>query len=178
MKLKPDIEEKLKLDELLSKDEFEDKNPDWENFFSDSPDVYKKLEEFSSMQMDGSDVFMGAFSMLKRFGFFEQLSNWFLPFYQEHPEIQKATSGVDDKFDWKGFFEGIEKAPVMCNSDKYSFCFNIGFMPDMQKSMMLDLFSMELKQMSELSEDEKKTQCNKRKQNYFHTIYSGSLSLF
>lgn len=156
MKLKPDIEEKLKLDELLSKDEFEDKNPDWENFFSDSPDVYKKLEEFSSMQMDGSDVFMGAFSMLKRFGFFEQLSNWFLPFYQEHPEIQKATSGVDDKFDWKGFFEGIEKAPVMCNSDKYSFCFNIGFMPDMQKSMMLDLFSMELKQMSELSEDEKK----------------------
>jgi tetratricopeptide (TPR) repeat protein len=160
MKLKPDIDEKLNLDELLSQDEFEDKNPDWENFFSDSPDVYKKLEEFSMMQMDGSDVFMGAFSMLKRFGFFDQLQNWFLPFYPHHPEIKKAIKGVDENFDWNTFFEGIDKAPVMCNSDKYSFCFNIGFMPDMQKTMMLELFGMELKQMSELADDEGKHDSN------------------
>ncbi len=156
MKYKPDIEDKLNLDELLSKDEFEDKNPDWENFFGDSPEVYKKLEEFSNMQMDGSDVFMGAFSMLKRFGFFERFPNWFLPFYKEHPDIQKSVEGVDINFDWNNFFEGIESAPVMCNSDKYSFCFNIGFMPDMQKSMMLELFNMELQQMQELAEDDQK----------------------
>lgn len=156
IKMKPDLEEKLRLDDLLSKDESEDKNPDWQNFFGESSDVYKKLEEFSMMQMDGSDVFMGAFSMLKRFGFFDKLNNWFLPFYKEHPEVIKSTSDVDDKFDWNSFFEGIEQAPVMCNSDKYSFCFNIGFMPDMQKSMMLELFSAELKQMKEVSDDENK----------------------
>ncbi len=160
MKYKPDIEEKLNLDDLISKDEFEDKNPDWENFFGDSPEVYKKLEEFSNMQMDGSDVFMGAFSMLKRFGFFECFPNWFLPFYKDHPEIQKSVEGVDINFDWKNFFEGIESAPVMCNSDKYSFCFNIGFMPDMQKSMMLELFNMELQQMQELAEDDQKHDAN------------------
>lgn len=156
MKMKPDIEEKLRLEDLLNKDEFEDKNPDWENFFGESSEVYKKMEEFSMMQMDGSDVFMGAFSMLKRFGFFDKLSNWFLPFFKEHPEVSKSISDVDKKFDWNTFFEGIEQAPVMCNSDKYSFCFNIGFMPDMQKSMMLEMFSMELKQMKELAEDENK----------------------
>lgn len=156
MKMKPDIEEKLKLDDLLSADEMEDKNPDWEDFFSESPGVYQKLEEFSNMQMDGSDVFMGAFSMLKRFGFFDQFSNWFLPFYKEHPEVRKSVSNVDTSFDWNTFFEGIEKAPVLCNSDKYSFCFNIGFMPDMQKSMMLEMFSMELQQMSEVAKDENK----------------------
>jgi tetratricopeptide (TPR) repeat protein len=167
MKLRPDIEEKLKLDELLDKDNMEDKNPDWQEFFSDTPDVYKKLEEFSMMQMDGSDVFMGAFSMLKRFGFFEKLTNWFLPFYKEHPEIQKSIKGVEDNFDWDGFFEGIEQAPVMCNSDKYSFSFNIGFMPDMQKSMMLDMFSAELQQMKEVTMEESKHNSKAQDKIYF-----------
>lgn len=167
MKMKPDIEEKLRLEDLLSKDDSEDKNPDWENFFGESSDVYKKMEEFSMMQMDGSDVFMGAFSMLKRFGFFDQLSNWFLPFYKEHPEIRKSISNVDGKFDWNTFFEGIEQAPVMCNSDKYSFCFNIGFMPDMQKTMMLELFSMELKQMKEVAEDDNKHDANSQNRVIF-----------
>lgn len=156
MKVKPGIEDRLRLDEMLGKDDIEGRNPDWENFFANSPEVFKKLEEFSSMQMDGSDVFMGAFSMLKRFGFFEKTSNWFLPFYKDHPEIRKSLSGADEKYDWKSFFEGVENAPLMCNSDKYSFCFNLGFMPAMQKSMMLDMFSSELQQMNELSEDQKK----------------------
>lgn len=157
MKLRPEIEEKLRLDELLNKENQEDKNPDWEKFFGDTPEVYKKLEEFSHMQMDGSDVFMGAFSMLKRFGFFDKLSNWFLPFYKEHTEIRKSTSGVaGESFDWKTFFEGIEQAPVMCNSDKYSFAFNLGFMPDMQKTMMLEFFNAELQQMKEVSEVDNK----------------------
>lgn len=167
MKLRPDIEEKLKLDELLDKENMEDKNPDWQEFFSETPDVYEKLEEFSMMQMDGSDVFMGAFSMLKRFGFFEKFTNWFLPFYKEHPEIQKSVSGVEDGFDWNGFFEGIEQAPVMCNSDKYSFCFNIGFMPDMQKSMMLDMFNSELKQMKEVTMEEAKHNSRAQDKIYF-----------
>ncbi|MBN2487209.1 MAG: tetratricopeptide repeat protein [Bacteroidales bacterium] len=152
MKLRPEIEEKLRLDELLSDKTQEDKNPDWEKFFGDTPNVYKKLEEFSNLQMDGSDVFMGAFSMLKRFGFFDKLSNWFLPFYKEHPEIQKSVKGVaKGNFDWGTFFDGIEQAPVLCNSDKYSFAFNLGFMPDMQKTMMLEFFNAELQQMKEVS---------------------------
>jgi len=167
MKMKPDIEEKLKLEDLLSKDDEEDKNPDWQDFFGESSDVYKKLEEFSMMQMDGSDVFMGAFSMLKRFGFFDKLNNWFTPFYKEHPEVSKSITGVDENFDWKTFFEGIEQAPVMCNSDKYSFCFNIGFMPDMQKTMMLEMFSMELKQMKEVAADEQKHDSNSKNRIIF-----------
>lgn len=156
MKLKPEIEEKLKLDELFNKDKTEEKNPDWEQFFGDTPEVYKKLEEFSMMQMDGSDVFMGAFSLLKRFGFFDSMSNWFLPFYKEHSEIEKSVKGVADNFNWNNFFEGIEQAPVMCNSDKYSFCFNLGFMPEMQKSMILEYFNAELGQMKEaFTEDNK-----------------------
>jgi tetratricopeptide (TPR) repeat protein len=157
MKIKPEIEEKLKLNDLLNKENLEeDKNPDWQEFFNETPEVYKKLEEFSMMQMDGSDVFMGAFSLLKRFGFFDKLSNWFLPYYKEHAEIKKSISGVAENFNWDSFFTGIEEAPVLCNSDKYSFCFNIGFMPEVQKSMMLDYFNLELQQMKEVAQEENK----------------------
>lgn len=157
MKLRPEIEEKLRLDELINNQNQEDKNPDWEKFFGDTPDVYKKLEEFSNMQMDGSDVLLGAFSMLKRFGFFDKFTNWFLPFYKNHPEIRKSIKGVaGETFDWNTFFEGMELAPVMCNSDKYSFAFNLGFMPDMQKTMMLEFFNTELQQLKEVSEVENK----------------------
>lgn len=177
MKLRPEIEEKLKLDELINKDKEEEKNPDWQEFFSDTPEVYKKLEEFSMMQMDGSDVFMGAFSLLKRFGFFDKLSNWFLPFYKEHDEIRQSTQGVAENFNWNSFFEGIEEAPVMCNSDKYSFCFNIGFMPEVQKSMMLEFFNLELKQMKEVAEEENKHN-QKSKDKVIYTQYIQDLYRF
>ena len=39
-----------------------------------------KLQEFTDLQMEGSDVLMGTFSMLKHFDFFRDEENWFLPF--------------------------------------------------------------------------------------------------
>ena len=51
----------------------EDKNPEWETFFKESPDVYNKLEEFTNLQMEGADVFLGAFAMLKQFDFFNEI---------------------------------------------------------------------------------------------------------
>jgi len=80
MKIKSTLEEKLDLEELLSEKGLDEKNPEWETVFEDSPGLYDKLEEFSTLQMEGSDVFLSAFAMLKRFPFFNELSNWFLPF--------------------------------------------------------------------------------------------------
>ncbi len=42
------------------KDPFaEDKNPDWENVFHDTPTLYNKLEEFSMLQLEGGDCIYG-----------------------------------------------------------------------------------------------------------------------
>jgi tetratricopeptide (TPR) repeat protein len=156
LKIRSDIEERLNLNELLNKENFEDKNPEWENFFKDSPDVYQKLEQFSKMQIEGSDVFMGAFAMLKNFSFFKEMANWFLPFDAKNDDIGLSFGQIEEGFDKSAFLEGLEQSNVLCNSDKYSFCFNIQYMPDQQRKMMIDLFNMELKATSEMLADQQK----------------------
>lgn len=154
-KFQPKIEEKLDLDKILSDSLIEDQNPDWEEIFEDSPGLIDKMTEISEMQLDGSDVFMSAFAMLKHFPFFRNSSNWFLPFYKENIEIINSLGQEDEKFDPKVFTAGLERSAFICNSDKYSFCLNINLMPKAQKSMIIDLFKMEIEQMNEISgEDE------------------------
>lgn len=175
MKMQSELEDKLNLGELLSKENFEEKNPEWENFFKDAPDVYQKLEQFSKMQIEGADVFMGAFAMLKHFPFFKGMSNWFLPFKASNPEIHKAFEGVDDGVDIPVFLEGLEESTVLCNSDKYSFCLNIQHMPAQQRKMILELFNMELKAMNEMMEDEFKLNVESKNKiintQYFQDLY-------
>jgi len=55
-KLKPRIEEKLDLDNILPKDKNEEKNPDWSEMFNDSEEIFKTMEELTKLQMEGADV--------------------------------------------------------------------------------------------------------------------------
>ena len=154
VKFRPKIEDKLKLDDILSDSTFEDKNPDWENIFEDAPELLGKLEQFSKMQIEGSDVFMSAFALLKHFDFFKEPAHWFLPFYKENKVIWEAFKFEKESFNKEVFIEGLEKSAFMCNSDKYSFILNIRFMPDMQKNMMLEMFNAELEGMNEILKDD------------------------
>jgi len=156
MKMKSKLEDKLDLEGLIASENRDEKNPEWETFFKESPDVYHKLEEFSNLQMEGADVFLGAFAYLKRFDFFNEISNWFLPFYEANENVREALGNVKEGLDINQFAEGIERTHFMCNSDKYSFCLNVKHMPPFQKSTVIELFNMELKAMNEMvSEDEK-----------------------
>ncbi len=156
LKIRSDLEERLHIEDILNKEDFEEKNPDWENLFKDSPDVYNKLEQFSKMQIEGSDVFMGAFAMLKNFKFFNEMANWFAPFDRSCIEITDAFNLLDKEFDKSAFLEGLEQTNVLCNSDKYSFCFNIQYIPLQQQKMMIELFNAELKSMNDMYSDEQK----------------------
>ncbi len=150
MKLRPKIEEKLDLENIF-KDEFgEDKNPDWETVFEDAPDFLDKLQEFTEMQMEGMDVFMSAFSQLKNFPFFRKISNWFVPFYHENQSIQPYLKGSGDGVDLTPLVQKLEQTHFMCNSDKYSFCINLGMIPEQQKNMMMNMASAEMDSVSEV----------------------------
>jgi len=148
-----DLSEKLNLDKLMSPEEFQDKNPDWEKYFDNQPGLVRKLEELTNMQMEGADVFLGAFAMLKSFPFFSELPNWFMPFYKEHYVIVNALKGEEDPFK-KTLAEGIERSVFMCNSDKFSFILNIANMPDAQKGLIGQMFSAEAEQYEELLSEE------------------------
>lgn len=175
MKMRSKLEDKLDLEGLASAENREEKNPEWETFFKDSPDVYHKIEEFSTLQMEGADVFLGAFAYLKRFDFFSEISNWFLPFYSENENVKEALSQVKEGFDSRQFAEGIERTHFLCNSDKYSFCLNVKHMPPFQKSTVIELFNMELKAMNEMVSDDEKVNAAMRDKalftQYFQDLY-------
>ncbi|MFC2111351.1 tetratricopeptide repeat protein [Bacteroidota bacterium] len=154
LKIQPKIKEKLDLDNLLSDDMFDDKNPEWERFFDDAPGLMDKLQELSEMQLDGSDVFMSTFQMLKHFSFFNEIHNWFLPFYNGNKIASAALKTEKTKFDKDDFVDGLAKSTHMCNSDKYSFCLNLEKLPEAQKSMMLEMFNAEIDGMSEVIKDD------------------------
>ncbi|HAF29381.1 MAG TPA: hypothetical protein DCG75_10080 [Bacteroidales bacterium] len=152
MKMQPKIEKSLDLENILSEDFSEDKNPDWEKVFEDSPDLFDKLQDFSKMQIEGSDVFMSAFSKLKHFSFFNEISNWFSPFYKENEYIDLIVEKEETNL--TSFIEQLEKSFHMCNSDKYSFCLNLQMIPESHKTMMMDMFNEEMKNLEEVQKDE------------------------
>jgi tetratricopeptide (TPR) repeat protein len=152
-KARSHLQEKLNLEELLSEKSLEDKNPEWETVFEDSPDLYNKIEEFSNLQMEGADVFLSAFAMLKGFDFFSKPVNWFLPFYKENLSFKDVFGDSQEGFNPVEFMEGLERSRFLCNSDKYSFCLNVKHLPSAQKSMMTQFFNMELEAMSEMSDE-------------------------
>lgn len=69
------------------------------------------------MQKQGSDIYFGGFSQMKRFPFFYDISNWFVPFYLQHPDIKHFV----DRMKGNMFVERLTKMGPFCNSDKYSF---------------------------------------------------------
>ncbi|OFX19467.1 MAG: hypothetical protein A2041_12010 [Bacteroidetes bacterium GWA2_31_9b] len=152
MKMQPKIEKSLDLENIIDEKFLEDKNPDWEKVFEDSPGLLDKLQDFSKMQIEGADVFMSAFSRLKHFPFYNEISNWFVPFYKENESLTQLINEKETKL--QPFIEQLEKSHYMCNSDKYSFCLNLQYIPESHKTMMMDMFNEEMKNIEEISNDE------------------------
>ena len=153
-KLKPMIEEKLDLDDILPKDKNEEKNPDWAEMFSDSEEIFKTMEELTKLQMEGADVYMSAFANMKHFDFFKDFQNWFVPFYPDHETVDEIYRDEILGPGTNELAEALYKTPFICNSDKYSLLLNLKHLPSAQKSMMLKVFRMELEGLQQLNEDE------------------------
>ena len=89
------------------------------------PDAEEKILEnmensfrrMVDMQKQGSDVYFGGFSQMKRFPFFNEIVNWFTPYYKDHPGVSMAR----ERFADVKFLKGILNYGPFCNSDKYSF---------------------------------------------------------
>lgn len=80
-------------------------------------DMEKSIRKMVDMQKQGADIYFGGFSKMKRFGFFYTLSNWFTPFYKQHPQLDQLSPDMLNA----GFLDAIFKSSPFCDSDKYSF---------------------------------------------------------
>jgi len=155
IRISPTLKDKINLEGLMGEGLGDDKNPEWQEIFKDSPGLMDKMEEFSELQMEGADVFMGSFAMLKMFPFFSEFTNWFIPFFTGNPEIDYLVNSADETYYW--FIDALNNAPILCNSDKYSFCFSIQNLPKENREFMSQGMSAEMSQFNELQKDEELT---------------------
>lgn len=81
--------------------------------------VEEGFRKMMDMQQQGSDIYFGGFSQMKRFPFFNSISNWFIPFYSEHPEVHDTFVKASDL----KLVRMIVDKGSFCNSDKYSLVF-------------------------------------------------------
>ena len=77
----------------------------------------QSMQRMANMQKQGADIYFGGFAQMKRLPFYSDLSNWFVPFYPEHPAVSK----IWDNTKGKRFLQTITQVGAFCDSDKYSF---------------------------------------------------------
>ncbi|MFA6864061.1 MAG: tetratricopeptide repeat protein [Dysgonamonadaceae bacterium] len=150
MKLSPIIGKKIRMDEWMGETGMEDKNPEWQKILDDAG-ITDKLEEFSNLQMQGADVFHSTFSNLKSYPFFNEMSNWFLPFNLEHSQLHNF---ITENTENKGVIKSITNATFICNSDKYSFCYSIMMMPEQYRKMMSSQLGAESEELKNMRDEE------------------------
>ena len=94
------------------------------------------FQRMMDMQRQGADIYFGGFSQMKRLPFFYECSNWFVPFYMQHPDIASFVKRMEGN----RFLDVVMKRGPFCNSDKYSFIMAfqkvMDYLPDNLRQMM------------------------------------------
>ncbi len=75
------------------------------------------MKMMADMQRRGSDIYFAGFSQMKRFSFFNDISNWFMPFTPHHPGISR----IWEQSKGRRFLQLMTRIGAFCDSDKYSF---------------------------------------------------------
>lgn len=144
-KLTPIIKEKLKLDDWIKSGKPNmDANPEWQNII-DKNSISDKIQQFSEMQLEGSDVFLGTFKEMKGFSFFNETANWFRPF-----DTHSQTPSFFNNELSNSLFHNVLSSPIFCNSDKYSMVISLAHIPDDQKQMLTQSFQAEAEQLKDM----------------------------
>lgn len=146
MKLRPDMLRKLREQDADAIDL--EANPEWQKMLEDSG-MARKMEELNALQLDGSDVFISTFSRLKSFPFFQTLSNWFLPFHGQHSSVLQAF-GADEA----PLRTLVERAPFLCDSDRYSFSLSLATVPPSQRQLMISQINQHAAELSDIEREE------------------------
>ena len=121
------------LEDILHGDDFDRRMDEME----------KSMKRIRDMQKNGSDIYFGGFSHMKRFAFFYVLSNWFAPFTADHPGLAEASAKLPGG---RQLIERISAVSPFCDSDAYSFAFAlssvINQLPESVREMMKNADAM------------------------------------
>ena len=93
------------------------------------------MRKMIDMQRAGSDIYFGGFSQMKRFPFFNDTSNWLMPFNTKHPALSEVMADERNK----RILVGLLSRSPFCDSDAYSFTLGFHQATNQLPKHMLDL---------------------------------------
>ena len=134
-----------KLGNLIADAGIDEKNPEWQTLIEKSG-LEDQFRELSELQMEGADVMLSSFIHLKNYPFFNEPSNWFVPF-------MVPDGGIEDK-ELARLADVLATSTMLCNSDKYSFYLSISQMPENHRKMLINQFSAESDAMKDVEKEE------------------------
>ncbi len=114
-KIAPKIKEDLSINKSK---EWDEESENIQQMLEDSG-ISKKMENFQGLMLEGADTNYSSFSLLKDMPFFQNIENWFMPFYHENKEIDGLKNDNPEILDL------VDNIMFLCDSDKYSFCLNL-----------------------------------------------------
>ncbi|MDR2916087.1 MAG: tetratricopeptide repeat protein [Tannerella sp.] len=141
MKLHPKFKPGISPRDLSPENIENEMNPEWMEKLSNTP-LGKKIEEFNKLQEEGADVMHSTFIHLKNFPFFNEISNWFIPF-------SKGQSSLSEEDIVLKSLELITNVGFMCNSDLYSLYFSIKQIPEEGRKMMIGQLESQLSELKQ-----------------------------
>ena len=150
MKLNPKFNPHISFKDLSTENMENEMNPEWMEKLSDTP-LGKKIEELNELQEEGADVMHSTFVHLKNYPFFNEISNWFIPF-------SKAQSLLSDEDAVIKSLEIITNVGFMCNSDLYSLYLSIKQIPEEGRKMMISQMESQLTELKQQKMAELQTQ--------------------
>lgn len=167
-KLAPKIHKDLSADKHFDTDDFEDEAHNWQDMLEESG-IQNKIEGYAQMQREGSDINLSTFSQMKGYPFFMQFENWLLPFNTAHELLKELTTIYDADAEATETLENTETNSLgkllnitrfLCDSDKYSFCFNILLIPSEYRHSLIEQIKMGDEQMSDVNKPSAQIICN------------------
>ena len=111
------------------------------------------FQKIVDMQKQGSDVYFGGFSQMKRFPFFNEAANWFIPFDFNHPDLVD----ISEKFKNSRFLHSVIRSSPFCNSDQYSFTLAFDQVLDRIPPSYIEFMENSEASFYEFAEEEKST---------------------
>ncbi|MCE2615744.1 MAG: tetratricopeptide repeat protein [Phocaeicola sp.] len=154
-------------------DDDENFNPEWEKQMMDSR-LADELRAMGELQMAGADVYMSSFAQFKHYRFFKKMSHWFYPFDLQYHELS-ALNEFDDEKEFSLMW--MLKSDLFCNSDKYSFCFNLIGAPASIRKMIVSQLNQNINNLSEEEQEQLKEQLGGQlnqqqiSRQYIHDLY-------
>ncbi len=128
--------------------------------------VEQSFQKMLDMQKAGADIYFGGFSQMKRFPFFYRISNWFEPFYVNHPELQSSVA----KLKGSQLMQHLFDSGPFCDSDKYSFALAMKSVIDKIPENMREMINSEEALGAVMPQEEMQTPSYKRRM-YLQDLY-------